>query len=118
MPHTTPENVYSLLGFIIWGDLNEVTIYRNKKGKMVWFAKTYPDKPASAAQLVNREKMTGYAADWQALSAETRAEWELATKRASLTMQGYNLFVHWKFTEDDTAIRQIERQTNTSLLPP
>jgi hypothetical protein len=118
MPHTTLERLYGLLGFIIWGDLNEVTIYRDKQGKMVWFKKTYPDKPASQAQLDNRARMTGYAADWQALSAATRAQWELATKRANLTMHGYDLFIHWKFTADDPAIRQIERQTNTALLPP
>lgn len=118
MPHTTLENLYSLLGFIIWGDLNEVTIYRDRQGKMVWFAKTYPDKPASQFQLDNRAQMTGYAANWQALSDATHAQWELATKRASLTMTGYNLFIHYKYTADDTAIRQIERQTNTTLLPP
>ncbi len=118
MPHTTLENLYGLMGFIIWGDLAEVTIYRDKQGKMVWFKKTYPDKPASQAQLDNRARMTGYAAAWQALSTEARAQWELATKRASLAMQGYNLFVHWKYSADDQAIRQIERQTRTSLLPP
>ncbi len=118
MPHTTLDTPYGLLGFIIWGDLAEVTIYRDKQGKMVWFKKTYPDKPASQAQLDNRARMTSYAAAWQALSTQARAQWELATKRASLTMQGYNLFVHWKYSADDTAIRQIERQTQTSLLPP
>ena len=118
MPHTTLDNLYSLLGFIIWGDLNEVTIYRDKQGKMVWFQKTWPDKPASQAQLDNRARMTGYAAAWQALSAATRAQWDLATHRSSLTMMGYNLFIHWKYTGDDAGIRAIERQTNTVLLPP
>jgi len=118
MPHQNVERLYSTLGFVVWGDLGPVTIYRNKRGKIVFFAKTWPHKPPSPAQLAQREKFTQAATAWQALTSVTRAEWEEATRRASLCMNGYDLFVHWSLTADDQAIRTLEHQTSTTLLPP
>jgi len=118
MPHTRFDHLVPFIGFIAWGDVYEVTVYRNKRGKMVWFPKTYPDKPASPAQLVQRQRMTDAAAAWQALSAALRAQWHLAARRASLVMHGYDLFIHWKLTGDDSAIATLDRQTRTPLFPP
>ena len=117
MPHTTLKNLYSMLGFVVWGDLAEVTIYRDKQGKIVWFPKTYPHKAPSDAQLAQREKMTQASNYWGYLTPNRQNQWNLATKRASLCMHGYNLFVHWFLTYDHTAMRTIARQTGTALYP-
>lgn len=118
MAHQPPRDLLSYLGTVIWGDLGPLTMYRNKKGKMVAFAKTWPDKPASALQQAQRDLFTAAAAAWQALPAPSRAQWELATHRASLCMAGYALFVHHQLKGDDQALRAVERQTQTTLLPP
>ena len=110
-------NLFTYFGFVIWGDLGELTLYRNKKGKVIVFQKTWPDKPASDKQLVQRARMTAAATAWWELSAAARAQWELATKRAGLCMHGYDLFVHWHMIADDDALATLERQTNTTLLP-
>jgi len=118
MPHQNLERLYCCLGFVVWGDLGPVTIYRNKRGKVVFFAKTWPHKPGSPDQLAQRQKFIDTATAWQALTPSQRTEWEQATRRASLCLHGYDLFVHWSITGDDQAIRTLEHQTKTSLLPP
>lgn len=105
-----------MLGFVIWGDLGPVTIYRDKQGKVVFFAKTWPHKPPSPAQVLQRQKFTDAAAAWQSLTPTQRGAWDQATHRASLCMHGYDLFVHWSLTGDDDAIRTLENQTRTTLL--
>jgi len=117
MAKTPLDKLYSILGTVIWGDLADMTMYRNRKGRVVAFAKTWPKDPASTLQLQQRAKMTAAAAAWKALTGDERANWELATKRASLCMHGYDLFVHWQLINDATAIATLERQTNTTLLP-
>lgn len=117
MAHQLPRSLYTVLGWVIWGDLGPVTIYRNRKGKVVAYAKTYPAKPPTDDQLTQRQKFCDAAAAWQQLSPDTRRQWELATRRGSLCLNGYGLFVHWYTTDDDEAIATLERQTNTTLLP-
>lgn len=118
MPHQTLDHLFTCLGFVIWGDLGPTTIYRNHKGKVVFFAKTWPHKPASPAQTVQRQKFIDAAAAWQNLARNARAQWNLATRRASLCCHGYDLYVHWHLTHDDATIRTLERQTGTQMLSP
>lgn len=118
MPHSTLENLYSLLGFIVWGDLAEVTIYRDKQGKTIWFPKTYPDKPPSQAQLDQRQVFRDAATEWSYRDASQKKDWHDAARKSSLCMHGYDLFVFWQTTGDEETIRTIERQTGITLLPP
>ena len=43
---------------------------------------------------------------------------EIASKKASTQLNGYNLFVHWIMTGEDSHIEAIERQSGHDLLPP
>lgn len=118
MAHQPETNLLSFLGWIVWGDLGELTIYRNRKGKMVAFKKTWPKEPASPDQKTQRDKFRAAATAWNALTPAQQNQWNLATRRAPLTMGGYALFVHWTLIQDAEAIQTLERQTNTTLLPP
>ena len=118
MPHQTLTKLYTLFGFIAWGDIAEITIYRSRRGKMVWFPKTYPDKPPSPDQLTQRQKFTDAAQDWQSLTEDQRNKWDLVTRKASLCMTGYNLYVHWHIFQDDDSIHTLEHQTGITLLSP
>ena len=117
MAKTPDHNLFSYLGFVIWGDLGPLTLYRNRKGKVVVFQKTWPDKPPSEKQLVQRARITAAAAAWWELTTAARAQWEIASRRACLCMHGYDLFVHWHMLADDETIQTLERQTKTTLLP-
>ena len=117
MAHQSIDHLYCALGFVIWGDLGHLTIYRNKRGLVTWFEKTWPHKSPSPAQILQRAKFIEAAAAWQALTFLERRQWNLATARASLCMTGYDLFIHWRLSGDSAAIATLENQTRTSLLP-
>ena len=117
MAHTTDRALLFFLGFVEWGDLGILTIYRNRKGKMVAFSKTWPDKPASPLQVIQRQRMSDAAIAWQALTPGDRREWETASIKAGLCATGYNIFVHWQMLGDDSFIKTLERQTGTTLRP-
>jgi hypothetical protein len=117
MAHQTLDHLFTCLGFVIWGDLGPTTIYRNHKGRVVFFEKTWPHKPPSPEQIVQRARFTEAAAAWQELTFLAKCRWALAVRKASLCMTGYNLFVYWYTSGDEASIRTLERQTRTTLLP-
>lgn len=114
-----PErDLMHLFGFIAWGDFGPLTLYTSQRGKVIIFNKTWPKGPPSDGQLTQRNKLAAAAIAWKALDDSQRAQWELASNRASLCMHGYDLWQHWKLTADSSAIQTLERQTKTNLLPP
>lgn len=116
MAHQVPRSLLTVLGFLKWGDIGPLTLYKNKQGKLVAFAKTWPTKPASPAQQILRDLFRAAALAWNDLHPDVRAQWELATKRASLCMHGYDLWVSHFVKPDLPAIQTLEHQTNTTLL--
>lgn len=116
MPHQPQSDLYSLLGLVVWGDLGSTTIYHTRRGALVSYAKTWPKQAPSPLQLLQRQRIIDAAAAWRALTPTQHAQWELATRRASLAMTGYGLYVHYHTTGDTPAVRTLERQTNTTLL--
>jgi len=117
MAYQPQPKLFTVLGFVIWGDFADLTMYRSKRGKVVWFKKTWPDKPPSEKQLAWRDLWKTAIADWNALTPAARNQWDLASRRASLCMHGFDLWIHYSLSDDDTAIRTLERQTHTTLLP-
>lgn len=117
MAHLPAEKLLTFLGTVIYGDIGPLTIYRNKRGKLVAFQKTFPKHVPTPFQVTQRQLFIDAAQAWRALSPTQKAEWETATQRGSLPMTGYNLFVHWQLEHDDEAIQAVQRQTNTHLIP-
>ena len=111
------EKFVGILGFVTWGDLGPLTMYRTKAGRMVFYPKAPPLSPASPAQKRNRDLWREAAAAWNRVPAARRERWERASKTASLSITGYNLFVYWWTTRDTAAIRTVERITGLDLLP-
>lgn len=117
MAHQPKKRLMHLCGLVAWGDIGDLTMYKSRQNRVIIFAKTWPKKPPSPDQVTQRAKMIAGAAAWQALTAATRAQWELASKRASLCMNGYHAFMHFQMTPDATALATLERQTRTDLTP-
>jgi hypothetical protein len=92
-------------------------MYRSHaRRRIVTFLKTRPLNPPTPLQLQNQNRMKLAALAWRALPLDTRRQWELATRRASLCLNGYNLWVYHHFTGNDQAILTLSRQTGTTLL--
>jgi hypothetical protein len=115
MVQQTRTRLLSLLGFVYWGDFADLTLYKSARGKIVLFHKTWPEVPGSPEQLALRQQMRDAATAWRTLTTPQRQAWELASRKASLCMTGYNLFVWFAFTQDLSTLDTIQRQTKTTL---
>lgn len=109
------RGLLNLLGIVIWGDFADMTMYRCH-GKLILFGKTRPEKPPSDLQVEQRAKFSAAVDAWNGLTQDQRDTWELATRRLSLCLHGWNLYLHWQLTDDTSAIQTIERQTGLTLL--
>ncbi len=116
MAHQPPENLFCILGFLIGGDYGPFTFYKNKRGKLVFFPKAPPLNPPSLEQTIRRNQFRLAATYWRTLTDGQRQQYDLASKRASLCMNGYNLFMHFKTTLDDDARRTLQSRTGTILV--
>jgi len=109
------DQLLFLLGFLQWGDFAELTMYRRPDGRVVIFAKSYPDKPSSPAQLAQQARFLAAGRAWRHLTKEQRRQWKLAAARASLCMTGRNLHASAYLAPDPFALATIARQTGTTL---
>lgn len=114
----TKRSLLPLLGLAIWGDLGELTLYRARDRKLVVYPKQYPKDRESYWRNQQRLAFAAAAFTWRSLPEWRREEWRLAAKRASLVMTGYNLWMAHALRPCLRAIRTLEHQTNTYLLPP
>lgn len=105
------------LGMRPTGDLGPLTIYTNKRGRMVAFPKAPPLKPASMFQNAQRNRFRAVGRLWQTLTQDQRNEWQEAADAAGLYCTGFNLFLYYEITRDEASITTIERQTGRTLLP-
>lgn len=101
------------------GDVGPLTSYTNKRG-IVMFLKAWLRDPASPKQIAHRDRIRACAANWKAAPKTTRENYERATKKLSLYLNGYNLWVCASMNLDGrSAIPTLERQTGVTLpLPP
>lgn len=117
MPVQPNEDLFSLWGTVIWGDFAELTLYRRPDGRVVTFAKTYPDKPPTPDQLAQRQLIIDAAAAWQALPQNKKDAWQAMARQASLCMHGYDLYVHYNIKQDTAVIETLQCQTGVTVLP-
>lgn len=112
----TSKTLWNWLALNLQGDLADYTCYKAARGDIVFFPKHPPEVPRSLRQAWRRDLFRAAANAWQSLGSPTRANWERATKLAHLGITGYNLWTFWYVTEDQAAIRTIERQSGVTLL--
>ncbi len=77
-----------------------------------------PKDPPTAPQKIGRLKFTAAAKTWRALTPTQRADYERATRRLSLRVTGYNLWVYASTTGDWLTIATIARQSQLPLHTP
>lgn len=74
------------------GDVGPMTSYTNKRG-IVMFLKAWLRDPVSPDQVAHRNRIRACARNWQTLTKQQKAQYENVTKRLSLYINGYNLWV-------------------------
>jgi hypothetical protein len=113
----TDNKLLALLGFSCTGDVGPWTMYTSTRRQIVFYPRMPALNPASPKQMTQRAKFTSAALGWRALTAPQRAQYELATRRGSLRLTGYGLWVHFRTTSDNATRATIARQTRTVLVP-
>jgi hypothetical protein len=83
----------TMLGFRVSGDLDGLTLYTNRRGRTVAFAKSPPQKPPTASQLAARARFAAAMQAWRDLTPVQRDFYLRACDLASLCMIGQNLFL-------------------------
>ena len=109
---------YNLLGLQVSGDLGPMTIYTNRHGKKVFFPKSPPKKPPSVAQIALRARFKSSQADYMALTDAEKLDYENLTKKTCIPMTGQNLWIHVSMTGDQSALDNLERQSDISVVTP
>lgn len=109
------RQLHKFLGWNTQGDLGPFTFYTDKQKGLVFFLKAPPKKPASFFQQIMRQNFRDAAAIWNAFLPQAQTNWELATKRLSLQLTGYNLWTFYFITGDDHVLDTIERQSGLTL---
>lgn len=107
--------LFNFFGWNPTGDFGPWTIYTAKNKKPVMFIKAPPTKPPTYRQQYHRAQWTAFARSWKHMAKQERKLWELATKRASLYLTGYNLFVWWRTTHDTATLESIIRQSGVEI---
>ncbi len=107
-----------MMGWNPTGDFGPLTMYTAKNKKPVMFLKAPPTKPPTARQRYVRDRMAYYAAWWSQQPVEVKALWELTSKKAHLTMTGYNLWQWWYWHGDRAVLDTIQRQSGVTLPSP
>ena len=116
MAQQPPDSVLHLLGLNVSGDFGPLTMYKDKRRRVVWFNKAPPLEPPSPLQTTVRNKFRLVATYWRTLTAAQQQQYHIAARRASLIMHGYNLFTHFYTKNDDHTKTTIARQTGTILV--
>lgn len=111
----TKTRLLHLMGLITWGDIDHLTMYKNKRRQVVVFSKTRPEKPPSPLQTHYRTLFRAAIADWNNLPPGERAPWHVAVRRCSLPLTGFNLYLAFKLSPDPAGLATIERQSRTTL---
>jgi len=113
---TLDPQLFRFWGWNTQGDFGPYTFYTKTNNALTFYLKAPPHKPPSPLQTLVRAQLKTAAALWAAQLQTRRQRWELATKRAHLRINGYNLWIYWQMTGDAATIQTVERQTSLALL--
>lgn len=115
MPYADPV---SCLGLIVSGDLGGLTIYTDRWGRKIAFAKSPPQKPATALQRMHRDRFRAAQQQYMALSPQVKADWENLVRRTCLCMTGQNLYIHLATKSAPRDLATLINQSGIYVDPP
>lgn len=108
-----------ILGLQAQGDFGPWTCYTQRKGgrrSIVLFAKIWLSDPTTISQVNHRNRVRRAMAAWRALPVDERQNWQLATRRLSLNLNGAALWMYWHMRRDRRKLETIERQSQLTLI--
>lgn len=109
----------SIIGLMVSGDIDGITIYTDRHGRKVNYKKAPPEKPASVLQAAQRGRFRDAMTNWKAAGEAVQVDWENASLRSSLCMTGLNLWLHFSLKGSAEGLATFSHQTAIALnMPP
>lgn len=110
-----PANV---IGLIVSGDVDGLTIYTDRYGRKVAYPKSPPKEPPTDFQIYYRGRFKTAQANYMALTVPQKAAYENLTKASNLCMTGQNLWIHVALKHTFGLLNTLQEQTGISVIPP
>jgi hypothetical protein len=108
----------SIIGLIVSGDVDGVTIYTDRHNRKVVFPKAPPKEPPTQMQVDVRNRFKAAQAEYMGLTAPQKHDYELLTKRAGLCLTGQNIFIHVAMKRTQGTLDTLQHQTGITVVSP
>jgi hypothetical protein len=112
------QSLIHCLGLEVNGDLDGLTIYTRRDGKVVSYYASPALKPPSPAQRTQRDRFAIAYHSWRDLDPAAKQALTDATNACSLTMTGLNLWICLCLQPDESLYHTICAQTRLPLPRP
>lgn len=106
---------FSLLGFLLQGDVGGFTIYTKPKHRIVIYDAAPPKVPASLLQRHQRNRWWCDLLTWRRLSPAERDAWTRVARLANLRVSGLNLFIHTRSNTNSGTAATLSRRFSIPL---
>lgn len=108
----------SVIGLIVSGDVDGITIYTDRHSRKIAYPKAPPKEPPTPEQVAIRARFKAAQAEYMTHPLPKRELWENICRRANLCMTGQNLFIHVAMKHTYASLDTLMRQTGISVNPP
>lgn len=108
----------NLIGLIVSGDVDGITIYTDRHARKVAYPKAPPKEPPTQMQIDIRARFKAAQSEYMALTAAEKRAYELLTKAAALCLTGQNLFISVAMKRTFGILTTLQEQTGYNVTPP
>ena len=108
----------SMLGLLVTGDIGDVTIYTDRKGRKIAFPKAPPLEPPTAIQLWQWQRWRTAIDAWRALPPADKLAYSAAARRTKGLVTGPSLWLYLSMRRDHGEWSTICRVTGINLVQP
>lgn len=108
----------NIIGLIVSGDVDGVTIYTDRYNRKVAYPKAPPKEPPTKMQVDVRNRFKAAQAEYMGLTPLQKRAYEDLTQKASLCMTGQNLFIHVAMKRTYGTLTTLQDQTGVTVQPP
>lgn len=108
----------SMIGMIVSGDVDGLTIYTDRHGRKVAYPKSPPKEPPTDIQIACRARFKAAQAEYMSMTDDQKFRYEELTRKASLCLTGQNLFIHVAMKHSFGLLDTLQQQTGVSVPAP
>jgi hypothetical protein len=102
----------SIIAMGLTGDLGGITYVQRGGNRRTSYAKTYPKRTPSGAQIIFRGRFREAVSAWHALDDEHKHTLDLIAEHFGMVMSGYNVFISTWLSRNPQWIPDWAQQIN------